>query len=87
MFNLSVNLGPSLHFFNKISKYIKSFFINFKTKIQLCLQTTKWPNYKIMQDSLSVPLRTHLGHHTQTLRWKNHKETDLQKERDVPSYS
>lgn len=63
MFNLFVNLGPSLHFCKKISEYIKLFFLNFKTKYSL--QTTKWPNYKIMQGSLSVPLTTHLGHHAQ----------------------
>lgn len=40
MFNPSVNLGPSLHFCNKISKYIKYSFLNFEIKYNsACRQT------------------------------------------------
>lgn len=49
MLNILVNLGPSLHFCNKIWKDIKSFFLNFKT------------NTTLLADNQMTKIQSHAG--------------------------
>lgn len=51
MFNPSVNLGPSLHFCYKISKYIKYFFLNFEIKYN---SACRQPNDQITDSCRAV---------------------------------